>query len=269
MIFNTRKIDDLSNKFFEGQSVKSVLRDISIDNLFDENSEKVDFPFLSKGDSVDVNYRQPNILFELSDSEMKDIIRIENDPLYLYKMISSNISVLLDKCDIISEVFKSRFSIVRSIRGCGNTFLSSFLAYHSSLCDKTILIISNNIKQVSDNIRMFYELTPFYMKCGVIRDGYNKWEFDNGSHIKIINNMELGSNYDVIIIDDCHHNKDLYKIYIIQTSLKSGKMIFFTSENGLDYNDDMYQLFNKIDTVSLLRNFKVNELLDDRQFNIV
>lgn len=272
MIWTTDKINQLKSLIDSGDSIKSIIRDITIDSVLDEESTtEIVFPFVTKKDKVNTKYRNSDILFRYTDDEIRKILYYDKNPNEFFEDIVST-SFLRSSMKIpvsfrryfLEQSRESRFIYTNvPSRKLGTTSLLSFLAYYHLIFNKTqltydIMILSSDDRHlIHDYIKEMYESTPFFMKPGLIEIKEDRLKFDRGC-ITISNtpNMAFGRGSDMIIIDD-FYNRSVYNTLIPLMRARRDSMMIIASTNK---NDDIdSSIFNAIDMRDFIRENNLDE----------
>ena len=87
MIWNTYSINELIEQYSKNQSIKSLMRSVSIYHILSDSNSEVDFPFRINSKSGDISYRSPNLLFEYTELEKQNLFDIKSDPISIFKYI--------------------------------------------------------------------------------------------------------------------------------------------------------------------------------------
>ena len=143
--------------------------------------------------------KKANVEVEMTPDNVLDLKRCAEDPIYFCEKFvkiqhptrgAIPFAMYDYQKDMMRMYMDNRFSIVLSARQTGKSITSAayllwFACFHF---DKTILIASNknsNAMEMIYRIRYAYENLPFWLKPGVLDDGWNKHNigFDNGSRI--------------------------------------------------------------------------------------
>lgn len=261
MNWNTQLIDKLSALISEGMSIKSIVREISIDSILNDFETPVNFPFYlpnKTNNDIDINYRASHIGFSHTEEEYKKMFLFEKEPVELFKHIYQN-DIFKYQEDIINRYKDHDHIIVESLRGFGCTEIISFCILHYLIFNynKSVVIFDNDN---SKRIFKQYELLPFYLKPGIrhrnISDNLHEIMFDNGNKITIRKFDEKFKYYthcDFIFIDKAVYNNDMLTPLIVSLSRKGTKIIFASLANGDSYKSSFFNSFSKIDITEYLK----------------
>jgi hypothetical protein len=201
---------------------------------------------LTKKENVfyrDINYRKGNLPFVYTNDEMIEMTNCISDPIHF---IETHLGLILYEYqkEWIFNFIDNKFSLNFTSRQVGfTTILSALYLWYMTFHNKKILIISNKLQNsisFIDKLKNYYESLPFFLKCGILTNNNNSFQFDNGSSIKIMAsvNSVYGSNYDIYsyldfsLIPDNRSNFD-YIYPIISTSTNS-KINIQSGSNGIN-----------------------------------
>ena len=220
MIWNTYSINELIEQYSKNQSIKSLMRSVSIYHILSDSNSEVDFPFRINSKSGDISYRSPNLLFEYTELEKQNLFDIKSDPISIFKYIG----VTPHRCqvDMIKSYSNHRFNLATCTKRIGSTYASLILSLSYILAnkDKTIQYICINKNMCDKNISTFrylYDKLPFYMKLGIIDDKRHTIKFDNGCiiHFSISKSIQIGYSISFLIIDNAYKSdRDIDNILV-------------------------------------------------------
>lgn len=235
MIWNTELVNDLIDQYSESQSIKSLMRSVSINHILSDHNSKVEFPFLINSKSCDISYRSPNLLFEYTNTEIESLCEIRTDPTSIFKYIG----VTPYKCqyEMARNCNLYRFNLAICSRGIGSTFAAIILSLNYILTntDKTIqyICLSNSICDKNMSIfKIAYEILPFYMKVGILKINRFEIKFDNGCRIVFIHKdkLQIGYGVDRLVIDSCLINKSISDI-ILPCVVRGGSFLIISNKD--------------------------------------
>ena len=284
MTWTTEKINQLSIEIENGKSLKSILRDISIDVLLDKNSKSPIFPFyLPNKGKIDANMRSSNVPFELTDSEMEKYNLYYQNPIDLYEIVkkywpirvgSLNHTPIHEKV-WINNYYQYRFNLIIS-SSISETFkLSFFCIFHYLLfnCDKSVIVFSNSHNGLQDRyfltteqtinyfLYKYYRETEFYLKPGISLITDNLILFDNNSRITILE-YDKSKIYeaDFILIPDLDEiNKDITFNFVPMLAKSETRMMICKKDNL--YNSNSFSIFEKLNIIDYLREENLDKLI--------
>lgn len=230
MIWNSDLINDLIDQYNNGQSIKSLVRSISINHILSDSTEKVDFPFLIDSKSGDIFYRSPNILFEYTNSEKESLCKLKSSCVEIFK----HVGIIPYECqyDIVNNSSLYRFNLAICSRNIGSTSAAiiSLLNYILTNTDKTVQYICKNNTICDKNMETFkylYENLPFYMKVGILKINRFEIKFDNGCRIIFVHKdkLKIGYSIDKLVIDSCPITKSISDIILSCISIRGSFLI--------------------------------------------
>lgn len=285
MVWNTKLINQIVDSYDSGCDIKTIIRDIRIEELFNNNESKIKFPFiidpghpsfshLKSGKEI-FSHRSPNIVFKYTKEEESNIIGLSFNPINIFKYINHDVKKYHKS--YFDKLSLNRFNIMILARQIGSTesALISALQYMISNYDKRVAFISKkeNIADRSIRFNRLYESLPFYMKPG-IRDikpasftnacNKSKILFDNGNCIDFLTHKEkIVKHYDYYIYEDFGYisSEDLNIIYQVHMPIWSArvdtKVLMFGNNFGNIINNSNFDKF----TVSKY-NWDMDELMD-------
>jgi len=276
MIWTTEKIMQLKTLVNRGDSIKSIVRDITIESVLDEESNtEIVFPFFTHKDKVNTNFKNSNILYEFTDDEVKKFLYYRYNPNdFLEEVISTSFLRTSMKIPqnfrkyFLEKSMESKFLYAKvPSRKLGTTSFLSFLSYYHLVFDKTqltydILVLSSDDKyKIVSYIRDMYELTPFFIKPGLKEMKPNQINFDNGS-ITVVNDLQssLGRNYDMVIVDDFFDRSIFSTLFPIISALKNSMMV--VASTSADQNE-VDSTFDVVDMRDYIRENNINEFLEN------
>lgn len=276
MTWNTEKINHLSNEILEGKTLKSLLRDISIDSILDSESSDLSFPFYLpyKMNDVDTDLKAANIPFEFTKKEIENYYKYLYNPIELYKVM--NIDLFSYEEALINNYYNNRFNLTILPQGMKLPNLLAFFVLHYITFnkDKTILIIDEHLNDIRNLLINHYRSIPFYLKPGIVKQaiiydpkksGPNgaKFElrFDNGSRI-ISTGYNSSYKSDFILITNLDKNEDVPKLIdlIPLLSMNDSKMMILTTQNNL-FNSNYFSIFERLDIKDYFREENLNRLI--------
>jgi hypothetical protein len=260
MNWNTELIDKLTSLISNGVSLKSIVREISIDSILNDFDAPLSFPFYlpnKTSSEIDVNYRSANINFKYTDDEISNYYKFKEDPVSLLKFIYNNDTFKYQE-DIINTFNSKKLLVIESLRGFGGNEILSFCILHYIMfnTDKSIVIFDH---ESSRRVFKQYELLPFYLKPGIekrtISDKVYQVEFDNGNRItirKYDENFKYYSNHDLIFVNKVPFDKDMM-IVIITAMSRQAKVVFSVLSSSDNYDKSIFENFSKIDIAEYLK----------------
>lgn len=219
MIWNTDSINELIEQYSKNQSIKSLMRSVSIDHILSDSNSEVDFPFRINSKSGDISYRSPNLLFEYTELEKQSLFEIKSDPINIFKYIG--IYPYKFQYEIVRNCSLYRYNLAICSRNIGSTFAAiiSSLNYTLTNTDKTIQYICKNNTTCDRNMSTFkylYESLPFYMKVGILKINRFEIKFDNGCRIVFVHKdkPQIGYSVDRVVIDSCSITNSISSIIL-------------------------------------------------------
>lgn len=276
-MWNTERINLLSNDIENGKSLKSILRDISIDSLLDINSGVPIFPFyLPNNGKIDVNMRSDNVPFQLTDSEMRNYILYYQNPIFLYEILKKNWPFREGDKELIStheklwidNYYKNRFNLNISTSISETYKLSFFCAFHYLLFNnnKSIIVFSNfsylgaSDEEVNYFINKYYRIVPFYLKPGISMIKNNSILFDNNTKITILN-YDKSKVYDAdfVIIPDLDSIDNTDSIFVSMLSKSKTRMVVCTKKNIC--NSNSFSIFERLSILDYIREENLDSLI--------
>ncbi len=284
MIWTTEKINHLSIDIENGKSLKSILRDISIDVLLDSNSKSPIFPFhLPHKGKIDVSMRSNNVPFELTDSEIEKYNLFYQSPIDLYEIAreswpireGSPTHTSMHEKLWISNYYKNRFNLIIS-PSISETFkLSFFCAFHYLLFNynKSVIIFNDfdqedgylrSISYIDYFINRYYKGIPFYLKPGISSTTSNNILFDNNSRIDVME-YDKSKIYDAdfILIPDLDRidNGGSIALNFVPMLAKSETRMMVCTKKNILYNSDSFSIFEKLNVLDYLREENLDKLI--------
>lgn len=251
MIYSTKIIDFIKN-------------DLNYDiSLFNETPFYQNDPETKKG----------NLLFDLTDEELKNIALAKGDVLdfaknfcyanTLHKPGGHQIVLRDYQENYLREISKYRYFVCMASRQVGKTLLEAIYSLYSILHGKTIVIFTNRRDsgiEVLDKLKTLYKNLPFYMKPGVLSWNQTSIKFDNGARIISKGSSKgpaLGFTIDISIIDEAAHipHNTFMDIYnaVLGTA---GQVIINSTPNG--YNK-FYEIYTQaLDKNNLFHSFRID-----------
>lgn len=273
-MWNTEKINHISEQIDRGKTLKSILRSISIDTILEPESKTPIFPFyLSHRGEINSGLRASDIPFEFTKSEVKKYKSCYHNPLELYNIIEKS-SLIHEKW--INNYHSNRFNLNISPI-LESSKLIAFCAVHYILFnhDKSIILFddSDDIMQIFIQI---YKNIPFYLKPGICsqndhyklnNNGLNsELSFDNGSKIVVSEyNKSIIYNADFVIVNELSKVIDSHTFafnFIPLLAKAETRMMICTSvQNNILYNSDSFSIFEKLNIFEYLREINLDILI--------
>lgn len=285
MVWNTKLINQIVDNYDSGCDIKTIIRDITIDEVLNNGKSKIKFPFiidpghpsfshLKSGREI-FSHRSPNLIFKYTKEEESNIISLSLNPIDIFKYINHD-SKKYHK-SYFDSLSLNRFNIMILSRQIGATesALISALQYIISNYDKRVVFISRNKDLVDRSVRFnrLYESLPFYLKPGIAdmrptsfknTGNKSKISFDNGNSIDFITyDEDIRVHYDYYIYEDLGYisSSNLNKLYQnhipIWSTRVNTKVLIFGNNLGNIINNSNFAKF----TVSKY-NWDMDELMD-------
>lgn len=271
MIWTSESINELSKKLEYGSSLKSLLREMSINFILTEVESELKFPFyipyygypyFSGMSDIGVanniqNYKSSNILFKMTDIEEKKYKLYEEEPIELFKLLNNKSKIRPHEEKIISSYKNNKFSFIKSPSNRGFTNLLSFCAIHYLIYNrnKSVGIFTQGF---SRKIYKLYESLPFYLKPGIVEmnlcGSYDEIIFDN-SNIVFSSQSSCYPPNKILPVENADKKFDFLGIdlnsYLIPSLFNNNKFIneskvIISSSSNLDMKSD-YIIFDKIE----------------------
>ena len=191
-----------------------------------------------------------NILYNYTNEEIADIIKLNKDPLMINNYQPINLRDY--QKEMLDDIYKNRFSILNVSRQIGTNIVVSYHVLHYCLCnfDKTVEIFCLNndtcdklYGSILDNL---YKL-PYHLQVGI--DNYSfkdkTIKFSNGSRIIMNSTLSLGYNIDYLILPEFAFNSKSEKILInvlpsLLINSRSRILIYSCPHKKDDYFHKMY-----------------------------
>lgn len=274
MIWNSKSIENISNRINEGESIKSALRDISIDCIIN-NEENPNFPFYINPSSnyVDTGLRGSNIEYEYTKEEIVNIIKYKDSPdEFLRSQIGpANLSEL--ERLVTLEYKNNRFSniVYNFSHSTSNDAvlynILIFISLHYSIFnnDSKIGIFSNTINHVGtnrdSNLLDIYSFFPFYIKPGIRsvnkKKDHTKISFDNGSSICLSSKLQLLSFFDFVILYTNNPDLNFIKDTVLSLGFKKNSRFIIISEKKIENQS----IFHNLDIKYIERDKKISKII--------
>lgn len=282
-MWSTKSINQLALEINSGRKLKSVLRDISINNLLNPNDTTTPiFPFYltTNGSTLNTLLRAGNILFDYTNEEIQKIMYYKENPLSLYEYISNtegNYAPAYRIGDLglkyINITKENRFNLLHCTSELKIIRPIIFSALHYAIfnSEKYIFIYSDNRSMQSSLIlKSMLDSVPFFVSPGIVSIKSSKFnlkvKFDNGSVIEISNSDNSRLVYtDYLIIDNTISTKNtiLYKIANITSALARPESRINIITNNKDlFNSSPFSNFVKMDFTPEIRQDIINDILD-------
>ena len=212
MIWNTEKINNIFELLESGSSIKQIIRDININHILSDETEKIKFPFLiSPKEGLPV-FRTPFLSFEYTEEEIQNLFELKSDASSILKYFDFPDDGYQKKW--IDSYQQKKYNFFVKSRQIGETTLSLICAIHYILTntEKSVYFLCRDQHDVIDKfdkfIRLYENNIPFYLKRGVTNIKENKKhsiEFDNLCSINFIksgDNILKGNYHNFLIIED-------------------------------------------------------------------
>jgi len=271
-MWTTEKINQLSNDIERGRTLKSLLRNISIDTILDPKSQEPIFPFyLPHKGEISSGLRAANVPFEFTEDEIKKYTSCYHDPLGLYSIISP--TPLSHEKAWISNYHSKRFNLNIASKLESSKLIAFCALYYLVFNRDEKLIIFDNTDEVIKSFIQGYKDIPFYLKPGIISEKLHyhrsvrfEISLDNGSKM-IVTEYDKSKIYDAdfIIISDLDKVDDPHTIafnFIPLLAKKDTRMMVCTStQNNILYNSDSFSIFEKLNIFEYLREINLNILI--------
>jgi len=200
--------------------------------------------------------KKPNIELEYTAQQVLELKICSTNPIYFIKKyvkiqhpVKGAIPFYLYDYqeDIVTAYLNQRFVVILSARQTGKSassaaFILWFSIFHF---DKTVLIASNknkNAMEMIQRIRFAYENLPFWIKPGIVDDGWNKHSvgFDNGTRIMSEATSETsgrGLSISLLYLDEFAYVKQVIQEEFwtsISPTLSTGGQCIMTSTPNSD-----------------------------------
>lgn len=278
MLWSTSSINKLASEINSGRDLKSIIREITIDNLFTKDSTSPVFPFfLTKNGSVlNTLIRGSNIVFNYTEDEIKKLMCYKENPISLLNDIYEDTDtvskgLLNTYIDIIRS---NRFNMILSLNpisapiNIDSIIPLVFMSLHY-VCfnvEKTVLVYSDNrSSSKSTLLKYMLEHIPFFASPGIVDIIYSKFymkvKFDNGCRIIVTNKPNIGITYDYIIFDNTIQSQKIDDM-IISSSYRAGSQIHILTTDKNFFNSKKNSNFIMTDLTPKVRDFLIDDILD-------
>jgi hypothetical protein len=273
MTWDKKSIEILENKIKSGISLKSILREMSIECIL-ENKESPSFPFyIERNDYIDTDLRASNIKYNYSEEEIKNIYLYKNNPVELLKILSGPEIITTYEKGILKIYQSNRFNLYftphRNV-GTTHTIFLCAMHYIFNNSEKSVLLYTPDDKSLKRLLNIYKEI-PFYAKPGIksLTHGskYLNIIFDN--HTQILATTSFGSvskQFDYLLIDDIYRfEENIFYYFFPMASSKSESRIMAYCSDKKRFDEINIPILTKND-LSLLslekyRDDKLNKLI--------
>lgn len=254
MKWTTEKVNQVSDRLRSGENMKSIIRDISIDTIINNEDKNPKFPFyIPKSGPVDPSLKSSYIPFDYTIDEIKSMMIYQNNPVDLYKYIKG-LNVLECEEEIINESINNRFLIFNAPRKVGISTLLSFICSHYLIKheSKTILFLTESSK-----FMMMYQKIPYYLKPGICHmnksNQLTEVKFDNGCKILVSQHKymqhPIGRSFDYVVIDDLLVTPNFDQIIYSISAIRDSQILIYNGIENISFNgSQIFQMFKKINT---------------------
>lgn len=268
MIWDKKSIEILEDKVNSGITLKSILREISIECIL-EDKDSPSFPFYIQGKSyIDPRLKAAFINYKFSDEEILQTLHFKNNPLDLLRSLSGPEYITFYESEIVRIHREKRFNLFHTPHrnvGTTNTIIFCVIDYIINSYDKSVVVYipDKNLKKLVD----IYKEIPFYLKPGIISmtDGnkYVNIKFDNGNRILLTNSFGRTSmNYDYLFIDDISRlENNIFNYFLPMASMRNDTQILAYCSDKKIFDNIKFSILNKYDLSSLTRDDKLNKLI--------
>jgi hypothetical protein len=238
--WNTKLIEETIEKYNKGMEV-----DLS---CFFENN---------------INYRNANIIFQMTKEELEewkkcaeDIIYFANN--YCYVMTDdgySKIKLRPYQERILNDFKNHQFNILLASRQIGKTITSSiFICWYMLFnYDKNVFIVANKYAttvEIVSKIKQIIERLPFFLKPGIVSKTEKHLIFENGCRLHsqaTTKNTAIGFTIHLLYVDEFAHIHPNFivpfyrSVYPTLASSKISKMIISSTANGMNLFYELWQ----------------------------
>jgi hypothetical protein len=236
MVFNTRLVDESSDKINDGIVIKRYQN-----------------PWLKS----EVGLRRSGVAFKMSSDEQQEYIRCALDVHYFVEKYCKvkredgsigNIKLRDYQKEILDNFVNNRFNILMASRQVGKTISSAIFMLHKILFDndKNIMIVANKgdtAVEIVDKIKSIYTLLPFFLKPGIKTWNQKSLTFENGCRIKTSARTKtpaIGFTIDVLYLDEfAHIPSNIIEPYYTAAfpttaAVQNSKIIITSTPNGMN-----------------------------------
>ena len=216
MIWNSKIINDIESQVLSGYDFRTILRELSIDDILSDNKYGIKFPFYTGIDMSDlscVNYRNADIPFEYTDVEKQSIKDIICDPKNIFKYLDKFTPYKYQE-DWIDKFKMNKYNLYLCSRQVGSSTMAhiSLIYFLMTNTKDYCLFLTNN----DDSMRRFLEIyksLPFYLKIGIKQIKGRTIFFDNECEVIFTNKISLSKKIDLFISEEFNNFKDFDKIF--------------------------------------------------------
>ena len=267
MIWDKKSIEILEDKINSGVTLKSILREISIECIL-EDKDSPSFPFYIQGKNyIDPRLKAAFINYKFSDEEILQTLHFKNNPLNLLISLSGPEYITSYESEIVRIHREKRFNLFHTPHrnvGTTHTILFCVIDYIINNYEKSVVVYipDKNLKKLVD----IYKEVPFYLKPGIISmtDGnkYVNINFENGNRILLTNSFgHTGMNYDYLFIDDISRfENNIFNYFLPMASIKDTQILAYCSDKQ-KFDGVKFSVLNKYDLSSFTRDDKLNKLI--------